>query len=146
MKKAYVKNGLQPIQHGNRFRLPSHAFTTHDLNSITSFLTNYAEDNGILLPGRIPGFKRSDLVLLPTSNTKKSIWQCYVKSCGTLTFLLASYRSFCRVWQKHMPHIVITTPKSDLCWTCQQNSMNITAAANKTEQEKLQVKLSGTVP
>ena len=136
---SYIKNGLQPITHGNTFHLPSHAFTTEDLQKITSFLTNYAEEHGILLPGRIPGFKRCDLLLLPTHSTKKSIWQCYVKSSATLPFRLASYRTFCRVWQKYKPRIVITTPRSDLCWTCQRNSMNITASANKSEMEKLEV-------
>ena len=139
VKKAYVTNGLEPIIHGNTFHLPSHAFTTKDLQNITFFLTNYAEEHGILLPGRIPSFKRCDLLLFPTQSTKKSIWECYIKASATLTFRLASYRTFCRVWLKYKPRIVITTPKSDLCWTCQRNSMNITASANKPESEKLEV-------
>jgi hypothetical protein len=35
------------------------------------FLRSYAEVNAILLPGRIPGYKRDDLQLLPSSTTKK---------------------------------------------------------------------------
>ncbi len=56
-----------------------------------------------------------------------------------MTFRLASYRSFCKVWLKYTPRIMITTPKSDLCWTCQKNSMTITMSANKSEFEKLEV-------
>ena len=137
VKDAYIQNGLEPIVHGNKNRSPSHAFTTADLLNITAFLTNYGEEHDILLPGRIPGFKRCDLVLLPTNSTKKAIWECYVRCSATLTFRLASYRTFCRVWQKYRPKLVITTPKSDLCWTCQRNSMEISATANRTEVDKL---------
>ena len=139
VKKAYYRNGLQPIIHGNKFCLPAHGFTTQDLNQILIFLSNYAEANAILFPGRIPGYKRYDLQLLPTHSTKYAIWESYIKACGTLTLKLASYRTFCRVWQKYKPMLIITTPKSDLCWTCQKNAMAITEAANKTETEKLEV-------
>ena len=37
------------------------------------FLQAYAEDNAILLPGRIPGYKRDDIQLLPSSTTKKVV-------------------------------------------------------------------------
>ena len=130
VKKLYIENGLEPIIHGNSFHLPHHAFNTADLKNTTSFINNYAEANAILLPGRIPGYKSCDLQLLPTHSTKRSIWESYIKACATMTFRLASYRSF---WMK------ITTPKSYLCWTCQKNSMNITMSANKSETEKLEV-------
>ena len=140
-KKEYLENGLQPIGHGNIKRLPSHGFTTDDLQIITSFLTNYSEANAILLPGRIPGYKRADVQLLPTHTTKHSVWKSYLKACATLTFKLASYRAFCRVWQVYKPLLMITTPKSDLCWTCQKNSMAITESTNKSVAEKMEVKL-----
>ena len=92
-----------------------------------------------LLPGRIPGYKRFDIQLLPTCMTKKSVYSDYVKARATLTFGLASYRSFCRIWQKFVPGIVITKPKSDLCWQCQQNSEKITNSSNKSDEEKVQV-------
>lgn len=139
VRKAYLMNGLEQISHGNKSRLPSHGFTTEDLQQITKYLNNYAEEHAVLLPGRIPGFKRSDLQLLPTQTTKRSVWMSYVKSCATLTFRLASYRTFCRVWLKYKPVIVITTPKSDLCWTCQKNTMAISASMNKSPSEKMEV-------
>ena len=139
VKQSYLKNGLDPIVHLNTNTLPHHAFTTQELQQITRFISNYAESNAILLPGRIPGYKRCDLQLLPTQCTKRSIWDSYVKACATLTFRMASYRSFCRIWQRYKPHVVITTPKSDLCWTCQRNSNAITMSANTSEVEKMEV-------
>ena len=139
IKQSYLKYGLEPITHGNTFHQPSHAFTTTELQHITTFLTNFAEANAILLPGRIPGYKRSDIQLLPTQFTKREIWNGYIKACASLTFRLASYRSFCRIWEKFKPQIIIPALKSDLCWTCQKNSMVITMSANKSESEKLKV-------
>ena len=39
--------------------------------NVTRFLQNYAEKNAILLPGRIPGYKRDDIKILPSSQSKK---------------------------------------------------------------------------
>ena len=138
-KNHYLKNGLQPIGHGNTKRLPSHGFTTDDLHQITFFLSNYSEANAILLPGRIPGYKRADIQLLPAHMTKRKVWEIYIKASATLTFKLASYRTFCRVWKVYKPLLVIVTPKSDLCWTCQKNSLAITESANKSDEEKMEV-------
>ncbi len=38
---------------------------------VVTFLKNFAEANAILLPARIPGYKRDDVQLLPPSTTIK---------------------------------------------------------------------------
>ena len=139
IRKSCLSEGVQERVHGNSNHLPHNGFTTAELQSIVMFLQNYAEENAILLPGRIPGYKRTDLQLLPTSTTKREVWECYVKSCATLTFRMACYSRFCFLWWRYVPHILITTPRTDLCWTCQQNSFNITASTNKTDEEKARV-------
>ena len=40
---------------------------------MVKFLQNYAEENALLLPGRIPGYKRDDIKLLPSSRSKR-VW------------------------------------------------------------------------
>ena len=42
-----------------------------EVKSLLTFISNYAEKHVILLPGRIPGYKRDDIQLLPSSTTKK---------------------------------------------------------------------------
>jgi len=49
-----------------------------------SFVTNFAEQHALLLPGRVPGFKRSDIRLLPSHETKASIWRKYETAMATL--------------------------------------------------------------
>ena len=142
VRTYYLSNGIEERIHGNTNHLPHNGLSTDELRSIVSFLQNYAEENAILLPGRIPGYKRTDLQLLPTSTTKRQVWEYYIQSCATLTFRVTSYCHFCLLWRKYVPHIIITTPRTDLCWTCQQNSFNITASSNKTEDKKSRVQMA----
>ena len=40
---------------------------------------------------------------------------------------------FCRFWRQLTPHVVVTKPMSDLCWTCQRNSNMILRAGPITD-------------
>ena len=71
LKKHYVENGVELRVHQNTKRLPPRAATYEEIVSLMTFLQNYAEANVILLPGRIPGYKRDDLKLLPSNTSKK---------------------------------------------------------------------------
>ena len=50
---------------------PHNAVTFDDITSIVNFVQNYAEQHTVLLPGRVPQYKRDDIKLLPCSETKK---------------------------------------------------------------------------
>ena len=45
--------------------------------SVRDFLHNHVDECGILLPGRIPGYKSSDIKLLPSSESKSSVYRRY---------------------------------------------------------------------
>ena len=71
LKASYLATGLTLTVHGNTKRLHKHALKLDEVKLLVTFLHNYAEKNAILLPGRIPGYKRDDLQLLPSNTTKK---------------------------------------------------------------------------
>ena len=71
VKASYLASGLTTRVHGNCERRPKHALTIDEIKSLVMFMNNYAEKNAILLPGRIPGYKRDTIQLLPSSTTKK---------------------------------------------------------------------------
>ena len=48
--KHYHLHGLIPRQHGNKNRLPKHSLSFQEMEMVVSFVTNYAEEHGILLP------------------------------------------------------------------------------------------------
>ena len=70
LQESWRENGLAPRRHGNARRLPAHTISFTDTQRVVEFLHTYAEANAILLPGRIPGYKRTDVQLLPSSTTK----------------------------------------------------------------------------
>lgn len=61
LKASFLATGLTARVHGNTRRLPKHALKLEEVKNLVTFLNNHAEKNAILLPGRIPGYKRDDL-------------------------------------------------------------------------------------
>uniref|UniRef100_X1ZQD9 Uncharacterized protein n=1 Tax=Capitella teleta TaxID=283909 RepID=X1ZQD9_CAPTE len=68
----YQQNGLCPVEsqkrgaHGHK-----KALSFEDISRVVNFLKTYAEDHALVLPGRVPGFWRDDVVLLPSSHPWK---------------------------------------------------------------------------
>ena len=97
--------------------------------------------NTMLLPGRVPGYKDSDVKLLPSSTTKHTIWELYLQAAAASSKHAVAHSIFTQLWRQLLPNIVIMNPMSDLCWVCQQNSAAITRSANRPEEEKSVVSL-----
>jgi len=74
-----------------------------DVKAVVTFISNYAEQHALLLPGRVPAYKRSDIRLLPSAETKASVWRkykiamemqgCYFVSTLFFCFTFLSYFS-----------------------------------------------------
>ena len=95
---------------------------------VVRFLLNYAEQNALLLSERVPGYSRSDIKLLPSSLSKRSIWKTYHSAADEEASIHAvAYTTFCHLWRSLLP-------MTDLCWTCHQNSTVILRAANCSEE------------
>ena len=71
IKNSYINDGLTPRVHGNSKATPHNALSFKHISNLVKFIQNYSEQNAILLPGRIPGYKRDDIKLLPSSESKK---------------------------------------------------------------------------
>ena len=109
--------------------VPHNATKLSDIKNVVRFSFQYAKDHTILLPGRIPGYKRDDLQLLPSSTTKQEVYhQASLASSDTTA---VCYSLFCALWKQLTPQVVVTKPMSDLCWMCQQNSTLIMRGHNQ---------------
>ena len=79
--KHYDKNGAiaraKPNWGGRKYN--TKALTPEDTERAVQFLRNFAEDHGLVLPGRVPGFRRTDVKILPSSQSKALIWEHYCK-------------------------------------------------------------------
>ena len=90
----------------------------------------------MVLPGRVPGYKSSDIQLLPSSTTKHQVWELYQQAASTQSMRPVCYSTFTSLWRQLLPHVVVMKPMSDLCWMCQKNSTAITRSANRPEEDK----------
>ena len=90
IRKHYMENGLAIRVHQNTKRLPVNTLSYDDIKCIIQFLQNYAEQHAILLPGRIPGYKRDDVKLLPLSNSKMVSCDMYTCVCSLKGIILCA--------------------------------------------------------
>lgn len=137
----YGKNGLSVRMHGNKKWLLSSTTSPETIGEVVKFITNVAEDQALLLPGCVPGFKRIDVKLLPSTLMKHSLWKTYqnlLKSTGCNS---VAYSKFCDLWKQLCPFVVIIMMQlaTDLCWTCQKNNNRIHKSVNLPDAQKAEV-------
>ena len=100
LMKSLKAHGLTPRIHGNTKRKPHHALSFSSIEYVVRFLLNYMEQNGLLLPGRVPGYSRTDIKLLPSSVSKRGIWRVYhVAAEEDETVHTVAYSTFCKLWK-----------------------------------------------
>ena len=71
VKDAYNQNGLEVRVHKNSRFLPYNYLSIEVIYNIKQFLINYAKENAILQPGRVPDYRKGDIELLPSSRSKR---------------------------------------------------------------------------
>jgi len=134
--KWYKTEGLVPKEKNVGGRKTTGCLTYEDIENIVRFLTNYAALHAMVLPGRVHGFKRDDIKLLPSSHTSAHVYKEYKVTVEKNGNRVAGKSSFRRYWRELLPFIVTSKPMTDLCWTCQRNNTLIYRSANTNEDEK----------
>jgi len=134
--KHYKLYGLTLRVHGNKGRLPKNTCTFEAISEVSKFISNYAEEHALVLPGRVPGFKHTDVRLLPSHMSKASVWRVYSTAMEAQSKSPVGYSKFVDLWNQLNPHIVIMRPMSDLCFTCQHNNSQTVRSANLPESLK----------
>jgi len=121
--KWYKAEGLVPKEKKTGGRINNkNCLSLEDVKRVVQFLTNYADLNALVLPGRVPGFKRDDIKLLPSSHTKTHVYAEYKRSLQNTEHRVVGSSSFFSLWKQLTPFIVTAKPMTDLCWTCQKNN------------------------
>ncbi|KAL8620067.1 hypothetical protein ACOMHN_015349 [Nucella lapillus] len=110
--------------------------TLQDTQQVVQFIRNYAEEHAISLPGRVPGFKRDDILLLPSAHVKSSIYRRYKQSAEQAGRRKVGASTFRKLWATLCPFIVVAKIMTDLCWRCQKNVSRVYQSANLTHAEK----------
>ena len=69
-------------------RISAKTLTFENIRKVHAYISNYATTHALVLPGRVPGFKRDDINLLPSSHTKVFVYNQY-KKCAEESGMLA---------------------------------------------------------
>ena len=138
--KHYKANGLVPrqLRAGGR-KNNTASLSLMNTERVVHFVKQYAEDHAVSLPGRVPGFKRDDIRLLPSSCPKSHVYQLYADSANMAGHRVVASSTCKKLWVELCPYIVVARPVTDLCWRCQQNNTNIYGSANLTLEEKTEL-------
>ena len=139
LKEHYEQHGISPCQHENTKRLPQNTLPQSTIVDVHSFLANYVEENAIVLPGRIPGFKNDEVKVLSSSETKIGVWRKYETACQASDKRAVGSSKFFQMWEQFYPDVVISKPMTDLWITCQQNANKLQRVANLPESEKAEI-------
>jgi len=110
----YQNHGISPRVHGNSKRLPRNALPQAVTEDVKNFLSNYADENAVLLPGRIPGFKNEDIQLLSSSDTKMNVWNSFKRACEESNKQAFSCTKFIDLWKQ----FIQTSSWPSRCPTC----------------------------
>ncbi|XP_030833175.1 uncharacterized protein LOC115920747 [Strongylocentrotus purpuratus] len=148
--KSYLQKGVvPPSKASGGIKANKAALCSDDINRVVTFITNFADTQGLVIPGRISGVKSSDprIRLLPTNQTKASVWRSYETELaskndqrvakGLPPHRSAKQTTFLNVWRRYCPFVITSRPKIDLCWQCQKNNSAVYQSANLTEEDKL---------
>ena len=136
LKEHWEQHGLSRRTHGNTKRVPENVTPLSVVEDFCAFLQNYVEENAIILPGRIPGFKSDDIRVLSSSESKMSVWRIYTSTCEVSCKQAVSYKKFIQLWQDFFSDVVVAKPMTDLCLTCQQNTSKLQRISNLSESDK----------
>ena len=140
LAKSVSEHGVVPRVHGNTNRLPRHTLSLKTVEHVVRFLISFTEVHSLLLPGRVPGYSRDDIKLLPSSMSKHDIWKEYFQAAQQDPEVHAvAYTTFRCLWRKLLPFILPMKPMTDLCAACQKTSYAIRRASNCPEREKTSV-------
>ncbi|XP_038055787.1 uncharacterized protein LOC119727794, partial [Patiria miniata] len=132
---------------GRKFN--TRALTVKDIERVVQFISSYAEEHALVIPGRVSGVKCQDprVRLLPSSETKSSVWRKYQTYMGDMNstrrlsgdpdFCIVKQVTFTKLWSQYCPFVLTTRPKTDLCWVCQRNNSLVYQSANQLDGEKL---------
>ena len=112
--------------------------TVNDINNVITFLQSYANKNGLPLPGRMPNYRDSRVILLPSDKSKADIFELYNSTASELGFRHIALSTFKKLWLEHCPTLLIIKPATDLCSKCQLYSAKLSNGGNETEEEKLE--------
>lgn len=134
-KSALLKEGVHESMHGNvQAASAARSFPLKERLKAVRFILNFAQNNGLVLPGRLPVYRNNpDLLLLPSTMSKKYIYEKYLAVEKENPM---GKRLWYSTWLEFCGNVVIQRPRTDLCTICQHAVMSMGRLAGLSEEVK----------
>ncbi len=123
------------IRHGLSNRKPSNATPIEVVKEVVAFIRNFAEENALFLPGRVP-CNWNIVKLLPSDSSRITIYTTYEKICQNTNHQAVSIHIFRRLWAQFCPDVLFQRPRTDLCVVCRQNYTQHSKLRGMPDEEK----------
>jgi hypothetical protein len=134
--KSLDEEGIVPRIHGNKSKPSPNSLTFDQRNQIKKFITEYATENALPIPGRLPNVPQKTVLLLPSDKKVADIHSLYNASASESGYRSVCYKTFMNIWDDLCPHITISKPATDLCQRCQTFSYRLSQSGKLTESDK----------
>lgn len=130
------EHGPIPRSHGNLKRLPQNSFTYETIRNIVTFITHFAELHSLPQPAAQRGHAATALIHLAASEGYNTVHKKYVEACAEGGLNAAKYHAFRNVWLKCIPHIKFMTPRTDVCYHCENFRVEIMHAVLEEDKTR----------
>jgi len=136
------KDGILPRVHGNTGKLPANALCFEDRQNVKDFIHEYAIENALPLPGRLPNCPDRTMLLLPSDKSIAQVHDLYNQSAELSHYRQISLKTFRSLWNDLCPQIALAKPMTDLCMTCQTFGSKLSQTGQFTDEQKNEIVIS----
>ncbi|XP_052769713.1 uncharacterized protein LOC128209636 [Mya arenaria] len=136
MAKSLDSEGIKPRIHGNKHKAPANALSFTDQSRLKTFIENYATDNALPLPGRLPHCPNQTVLLLPSDVNISEIHEIYQESAVETGYRQVCLKTFRNIWNELCPHIALAKPTTDLCFKCQKFGVKLGKSGQLSDEDK----------
>ena len=122
--------------HRNTEKLPANTYSSTVIQDLMVFIDNIAKSHAQPLPGQMPNFKDSRVLLLPTDMPKARVYCEYEILCHNIHETPVGRTKLYQVWKETRPFIVTMKPADDLCFECQKLNTALPNCGHLSDDEK----------
>ena len=135
LQKQVKEGNVVPVEHKSKgVARPGRAYPKETVDRAINFISGIASTYGLPQPAAARGRAHTAPIFLPASKNKKAVHDEYVQAMQAAAIsTVVPYAPFTRLWGKHLDHIVVSKPRSDVCHIC--DTLRNKARRARTEEE-----------
>jgi hypothetical protein len=137
--------GPCPREHGSKGRKAHNAYSFDVISGAVQFIRHYSLVHGLPQPAAKRGRANQAPTYLPAFQNHKIVHQKYQDSCRQDGKPSLQYRSFLDTWHQCLPHVIFMTPRTDVCYKCENFRILIQRAVSEAGKKELTLKFQNHI-